>query len=168
MVKLEAHPPERGGSRSITLACGCSCCCCCCLHTVGSVVGAGVGSRTPAALRAAKAPEANESRSSAKKLYWLSLLFVSAVVPGIYFASETPHDVEEAFLVVGAILLGALPLVQLGASLVTAILLGVAPATVIPAKGEAFRALARITLGTVIGAVIGSILVAVIFSALVR
>lgn len=156
-VTLTAHPAERGVSKSITLACGCSCCCCCCLHTIGGLALAGVGTRTPAALRAAKSAEQNESRSSAKKFYWLALAFVSAAIPGLYFANEVPHDVEDAVLIVGAILLCALPLVQLGASFVTAILLAVFPATVIPDKSEAFRALARITLWSLLGAVVGFI-----------
>jgi len=78
---------------------------------------------------------------------------VSAIVPGVLFMQETPTTVEDAALVIGAILIGAFPLVQLGASLTTLILLAVAPANVIPEKGEALRALGRITLWSFVGAI---------------
>ncbi len=157
-ISLVAHPAERGVSKSITLACGCSCCCCCCLHTVGGLALAGVGTRTPTALRASKTEEQNESRSSAKKFYWLSLLFVSALVPGTILAAETPHDIEDFLLVVGMIVLMALPLVQLGASLASHVLIAIMPSTVIPVKGEAHRAVLRITLWSLLGAFIGIVL----------
>ena len=167
-VSLTAHPAERGVSKSITLACGCSCCCCCCLHTVGSLALGGVGTRTPSALRASKTAEQNESRSTAKKLYWLALLFVTCLIPGGMFAVETPHDVEDFLLVVAVVVLMALPFCQLGASFVTLILVKLAPETVIPVKGEAYRALGRITLFSLLGGFLGFLLLIPLFALVLR
>src|SRR5262245_31272193 len=126
-VQVEAHPPERGKGRPVVVACGCSCCCCCCcLHTVGGVVGAAVMSAATAGVDG----DALASRSVAKRVYWLSVLFLVACIPGPLFApGHGVHELDDAFWIAFLGVALGLLLIQLAAAGLSAIALLLLPRT---------------------------------------
>jgi hypothetical protein len=151
-ITLRAHPPERQSS-SVVVASP-SCCCCCCLHSLGGLIGAGIGS-------------AGSRGRSAVGVYWL-VLFLLAVVTEtgsilLLFVEETKSGVTvmgsqfESGIGAGLlILIMAAPAVQLAASIVAAIVVAIdwGP-TFVDDQNARLGAIGRITLGTVIGTGIG-------------
>lgn len=151
-VEVEAHPPERGAPRSVVVACGCSCCCCCCcLHSVGGVIGAAIASAGGAA-----AGDALVSRSIAKRIYWVAVLFLVACIPGPLFApGHGVHEIDDAFWIAFLGVALGLPVIQLGAAVLSLLVVLVAPGTMIPEKGSAAGAIGRLALGTFLGSLAG-------------
>ena len=169
-IAVAALPPERH-HRGVApaQAGGCCCCCCCCLHTLGGVVGAAVapalGGPAPLPPRWADdgdwdddgddgfdRPQARPSRRrdyappaagmTAVAYFWLSLLGVTAL-------AAAGAAVEYGVLGSAAVVVLGLPLLQLGAAGVTALILAFSDR---PDRGHQFRRLGLIVLGVVVGA----------------
>jgi hypothetical protein len=173
VITLQAHPPERRRRRSTELlsqlnGC-CCCCCCCCLHSLGSLVGAAWAGASESR---ASAADANQSlikfpddeiggwaqnplvRIPVNRIYWSLVVSVLGLVLLYLMAQPQPIPSLEGYLLVLAIFL---PLVQLGASVLSAFVI----ACFSPdryQKGRAWVVLGWITAGTFIGAVIGSLI----------
>jgi hypothetical protein len=172
VITLQAHPPERRRRRSTELlsqlnGC-CCCCCCCCLHSLGSLVGAAWASASASRDSAAGA---NQSlikypddeiggrvqeppfQILVNRIYWGLVVAISGLVL-LYLmakAQPTPNPLD---LIVLAVFL---PLVQLGASVLTAFVIACFSSDRYQ-KGRAWAVLGRITAWTLIGAVIGSLI----------
>lgn len=151
-LSVEVHPAERKQSKTVTAYTGCCCCCCCCFHTVGSLVGAAIGSGM-----APPEDQMEDNPGSAAAYYWLS--FLGLCILGILFvAVSDPREAGSIILVGGAILL---PAFQLGASLVSLLL--------ILATSDGYRRsamlvhLGKITLWMVVGTVAGIGLLIILF-----
>jgi hypothetical protein len=163
LVEMTTHPPERGRARgSVVLPSGCCCCCCCCLHSLGSLVGAIVGSvqtvRTPPRPADPDFPfpyrrdefELEGPVLPAGILYWLLVCFglgVGAVWYLLAGGSRSPNDLFTGLLVA----LFCLPAVQLGASVVAAI----AVLLFYSDRAAAAARIGKITLGSLAGTMIG-------------
>jgi hypothetical protein len=168
VVVVTAHPPERGRQgATVTLACGCCCCCCCCLHTVGSAVGGLVGSMLPIKARpkinydpSAPFPfrrdefwDEEEIMFSPTLMYWLMVSVLTTIGSVWFFVQEGTFKRPE-YLLYGFLLaaIGFLPAIQLGASLLTCILVAVFYTD----KRTAFIRVGKITLWSVVGTLIGT------------
>jgi hypothetical protein len=127
-VTVTAHPPERRrGGRSVVLPCGCCCCCCCCLHSVGGLIGGLAGSIATVNTPPPQEPdgpfpfrrdyEEDDPLVPPAMLYWLIVLFGSAVVTVVPFVADGFKNPEQ-LLIGGVIALMVFPGVQLAASLV--------------------------------------------------
>jgi hypothetical protein len=140
-ITVIAHPPERRRRQSVVAPC-CCCTCCCCLHSVGGLVGAGIGTAT--------APG-----QAAAGVYWSTF---AVLAMGLAFLSMSvgvgAHSSGDLFFVVLMALL-ALPLVQLAAVVVAAAIVAVAPSSSIGNKGTALRGIGSIAAGTIVGALVG-------------
>lgn len=149
LFTLHAHRPERGARRqdAVMLCCGC-CCCCCCLHSVGSLVGAAVASGAD--------KTALDHRTSAAPLYWL-LLAVGGILAAV-FGGPLLGAHSDASAGVWILALG-LPAIQLGVSVVAALIIAVVPTY--PDKGAYLASLAKITGGAIAGTVLGIVLMVV-------
>jgi hypothetical protein len=161
-ITLRAHPPERSHRRiGATAYAGCSSCCCCCLHSAGSLAGAVVGtfyprdSQGPAEDKAASRLADDEidgpgveapAMTPVRSFYWAATLVASILVAWI---AALKSDAWGALWVLAF----ALPLIQLGASLLAALLLAGSPAA--RGDGRAWRRLKRITVGSVLGFLVG-------------
>lgn len=145
-IDFVAHPPERSAPRGPSLLCAGCCCCCCCLHTVGGVIGGIAAGRdqvltTADPLAASGDPPASGAgllgQSTVTGLYWkvLGVLCIIVLIVGVGVYG------------IGAILM-ALPLMQLIASAVVAVVIRKQPA-------PAWRQLARLTGFSLLGAIVG-------------
>jgi hypothetical protein len=178
VITLQAHPPERRRRQSTELlsqlnGC-CCCCCCCCLHSLGSLVGAAWASAS--ASRGSPA-DANQSlikfpddeidgwaqnplaRIPVNRIYWSLVVSVSGLVLLYLMARPQAFPDPLGYLLVLAIFL---PLVQLGASVLSAFVIACFPPDRYQ-KGRAWAVLGRITAWTLIGAVIGSLIMVLAF-----
>jgi hypothetical protein len=174
VVTLHAHPPERKRRRAneiLSQLNGCCCCCCCCLHSVGSLTGAVLGSlsgrRDPAAdlekapvkfvddeLAGWPPPSTPPSvRLPVNGIYWGSVVVVMILVSLYVLTQATFPNAGAGALFILAIFL---PLIQLGASVVSAFVLACSPSY--SRERRAWARLWRITLGTFVGAVVGSLI----------
>ncbi len=153
-LQIEAHAPERGKRAGVvTVGCGC-CCCCCCLHTIGGLIGAAAAPAFGAGAAPTpfhydlddldvELPSLAKPGHSAISLYWLTFLVLTGLGGLIALANG----------VVGLVVLVlVLPLVQLGAVLVAAVLLALSPRSV---KDGQLWTLGKIALGLVVGAGFG-------------
>lgn len=160
-VKVTAQPSERrqGQGQSATmLCCGCCCCCCCCLHTVGGIIGAAVAGKSEFD---ADRGEYGEYTPSAAKFYWpiMAVCSVLAVVCcGFHYDHVYSHPGQN-LLVGGFLLLLGLPVVQLVASAVSALVITCAAHP--EERGDYLWSLGKITLGSVAGTVGGVAVMAV-------
>jgi hypothetical protein len=173
VITLQAHPPERRRRQSTELlsqlnGC-CCCCCCCCLHSLGSLVGAAWASASASRDSAAganpsliKFPDDEIDgwarnplvRIPVNRIYWSLVVSVLGLVLLYLMAQPQPVPSLEGYLLILAIFL---PLVQLGASVLSAVVI----ACFSPdryQKPRAWLVLGWITAGTFIGAVIGSLI----------
>jgi hypothetical protein len=167
-IVVTAHPPERGRTGSpVTLACGCCCCCCCCLHMVGGVIGGLAGSVLPVAARPKimydpDAPfpfrrdefyDEEEIMFSPTLLYWLFVAGLTSLVSLIWFMTyggfSQPEYLLWGFLIA---VFAFLPFLQLGASLLTCLVVAVFYTD----KRTAFVRVGKITLWSFVGALIGT------------
>jgi len=123
-------------------ACGCCCCCCCCLHSLGSLVGAGIASAIPF-----KKPS-GEREASAAPLYWFMLALGTASVVGGSLANGL-WDWGSILLLIVLVL----PAIQLGASFVAMVAIAVVPR--FEDKNGYMSSLGRITLLSLAGTMIG-------------
>jgi hypothetical protein len=181
VITLQAHPPERGRRRSNELLSqlnGCCCCCCCCLHSLGSLMGAAWssvaasrGSATGPREAPIKFPDDEIGgwvqnppvQIPVRRIYWGSVVAVSSLVSLFIMGGGQFSDSALGSLLILAIFL---PLVQLGASVLSAIVLACFPPQYQTRK--AWALLGWITAGTFFGAVIGTlimVLLAIVLSA---
>ena len=91
-----------------------------------------------------------EPKHSAAGLYWTVVFAISAFAAAWNLGVERHPDNAEALLIIALLL----PVVQLGASFVTAMIIAFSRR---PGKDERFRHLGRITLRAFLGAVIGTL-----------
>lgn len=139
--QLQCHAPERRRAQEATvLCCGCSCCCCC-LHSAGSLLGAVAGS--------INLPGGTGIRRSAAWIYWALFFPTIGLCMLLVGGAGTQGDRETAILL-GAL---ALPFIQIGVSLVA-----IAALPFVQPKGAYLWSLAKITIGTVAGAILGTLL----------
>jgi hypothetical protein len=135
-VQFEKHEPERRHGGGGHVYCGC-CCCCCCLHSVGGLIGGA----------AATAKCRWPSDVSSLWCYWISLVVLIAGV--VLFSSASDGG---GMGVIGALILT--PFLQLGASVVTLIWIGIRGAA--PGdKAAQLQILGWITLWSFLGAAVG-------------
>jgi hypothetical protein len=157
------------------------------LHTVGGIIGAAVapalgGGRErrsylplthywdeedyePVPLTQRGRPGRAPSLPSAVKLFWWTLLLLMGVVPLLVLGwtsrgSGFTHQLPSAIYIGVIIILFVLPGLQLGAALVTALILAVSPR---PDKGYQFRQLGKIVLGVVVGTLLGVLVMVGVF-----
>jgi hypothetical protein len=116
------HAGERQRSAQSPVAC-CGCCCCCCLHSIGSLVGAAVGSL----------PKTGRGNLTTL-LYWFTL--VGSVLAVFILQRDVPND--SAWILVAIFF----PAIQLGASALLVIAIAVLP---LKEKRPEFLRLGRIT-----------------------
>ena len=165
-VRLLVHPPERGRrSHALAAAAGCCCCCCCCIHTLGGLIGAGIGAKkgisfvpssTDVQVRARETEEVALASRVAIRAYWWSVLIVC--LQTVFFCL-LENQREGFFVALFAIAL-CLTAGQLVASVFAIIYVNVYP----PArKREALLRVGKITLWAFTGSLIGSILLALAF-----
>jgi hypothetical protein len=155
-IHVEKHPPERRQPKVVTAHCGCCCCCCCCLHSIGGLVGAGLGSApvqaldegyyiedesNPGQYKLIRVP-GQKTGSSVVGLYWLLFGILSAL------AAVTPFFGSPGGGLFVVIIF--LPGIQLTASF--AALLSIAFRG--GGKPE-YQQIGKITLGTILGTTIG-------------
>jgi hypothetical protein len=153
-IQIEVHAPERGRRAGVvTVGCGC-CCCCCCLHTIGGLIGAaaapvfGAGAvPTPFHYDVddpdTELPPLTKPGLSAISVYWFSFLILTVLGGLIGLANGI---VGIVFLVLG------LPLVQIAAVVVSAILLAFNSRSV--EDGQLWT-LGKIALGIIVGTGLG-------------
>jgi hypothetical protein len=141
-VQFEKHQPERRSGVGDRLFCngGC-CCCCCCLHALGGLIGAA----------AASAKGKSPSAGPVVGWYWtcLTLLVGAGVVWG-----SGQGDGGAGIGIIAVLLF--LPLVQLIASILTSICIGIR-SEVFPDKKASLQTLGKITLYSFLGALAGGI-----------
>jgi hypothetical protein len=169
-IAIQAHPPERRRRPVVVAPCCCCCCCCCCLHTVGSLVGAGVASRVRAAgfdVRSEEEFWASQSEydraaseQAAVRLYWYLLTGIATVIGlvSVTLLGEGGQLVpvsSASLLWAVIILLLFFPLIQLGTSFLTAIVVACASDSWFPDRAAAFKRVGKLTMSMVAGAVIG-------------
>jgi len=166
-VTITMHPPERrrpGGT--VVVSCACCSCCCCCLHTIGGLIGAVAGSvgaipehRPPPHLDELDSPYAlrrdefeDDNLLPPQLVYWFTVLVTICATAVIYFLADGSSLRPADSLLTGTLVaLMILPGLQLGASLLSAlILLLFAPNT-----DRALRRIGRITLWSLVGTMIG-------------
>jgi hypothetical protein len=163
-ITLRAHPPERGRRPGATAYAGCSSCCCCCLHAVGSLAGAVAGAFYP---RGPRAPAGEKSPipladdeiagTTAERpatfplgpIYWSVTLGAAGLVPLVAFLST--YTIGDSLLWPAIFL----PLIQLGASLLSALAIAAYPAA--RRDRRTWRRLGWMTLGSVLGCVAGAV-----------
>lgn len=145
-IEFQAHPPERRRHQA-GVTCNCGCCCCCCLHSLGSLIGASV-----AATRTLKPPKTTDDISETPPVlsthlgtgvYWKclgALIFIT----GVIYAEELSTML--------LVLLLAMPGIQLGASVLSLIVLAFSSS---PERSLALRQVWRVTIWTVLGGLIG-------------
>lgn len=179
-----AVPAQAGGC--------CCCCCCCCLHTLGGLIGAAVapawGGRRR--YRDQEEQDYDDFRSSANARYsfdrdeevevqsrrgpsavltfWLSL--VALVVLGLIIGplwgitqNGGPNGGQNGFFIAVFLIVMGLPLLQLAAAAVSAIILASFNGM---NRGNEFRRLGKISLGAIVGTVAGLLIMVVLGVAL--
>jgi len=159
-VELRRHPAERRPTPSVVLPqVACCCSCCCCLHSVGGLIGGILGSVVklpeepkpvdpdfPFPFRRDEL-ENEQDLVPATGLYWALVLFVFSCVAIWYGFFDRPRSV-----VVGIVAaLVFLPAIQLGASVLAAVVI----AAFYTDKANALNRLGRITLLSFVGTLIG-------------
>jgi hypothetical protein len=166
-IRVEFHPPERGGRGGpIILPCGCCCCCCCCLHSLGSLVGGLVGTAQP--IKTGPRPvdpdfpfpyrrdefELGGAVLPAGTLYWLLVLFGMGLCGVWVFLSHGlgRTDPSGTLLEILAYWVLGLPAIQLGASVVAAL----AVVCFYSDKAAAGARIGKITLWSLVGTLIGA------------
>lgn len=135
------------------------------------MAGAGIASRVPSTgfdVRSeeefwASEPEYDRvsSEQAAVRLYWYLLTGAATLVGlvSLTLLREGGQFASSGALIWGVIiLLLFLPLIQLGASFLTAIVVVCASASWFPNRAAAFRRVGKLTMSTIVGAVIGIIL----------
>jgi hypothetical protein len=139
-VQFEKHEPERRSGTGSNLFCngGC-CCCCCCLHSLGGLIGA--------AMASAKGKSQSEA-GPVVGTYWA--LFALVAAGGAIWGSAQAGGPGLGIILV----LVFLPLVQLLASLLTMIWVGVRREA-FPDKQASLTLLGKITLYSFLGALAG-------------
>jgi hypothetical protein len=147
-ITVQVLPPERRRRSQVIAACGC-CCCCCCLHTLGGLIGAAAGSWVTRLRTDDPQPTGEEARDrhasvKASTIYWWAFGLLSLPVVALYES----RAMLDGLLV---LLIGA-PVVQIGASLVSLLIVGVAFKE---GKGAALRKVGRITWRSLLGTLIG-------------
>jgi hypothetical protein len=163
-LQWTAHPPERRRQGSpVILPCGCCSCCCCCLHTLGSLIGGIVGSTQPIRARARPVDpdfpfpfrrdefDVEAETLPAGALYWLLVCLGLGVGSLWYFLSEGARRPEDLFYGFLVSLIFALPVVQLGASVVAALIVAVFYAD----RATSMIRVGKITLWSLVGTGIG-------------
>src|SRR4051794_12690732 len=136
-VQFEKHQPERRRGARGRVLCGC-CCCSCCLHSVVGLIAAAVA--TPGNQR--------PSGGSVVRCYWIVLILLTVVL--LIFSTATAMGLG---LIIA---LFCLPLVQLAASLLTLVWIGIRSANS-PDKKADMLTLGRITLWSFLGALAGGV-----------
>lgn len=175
-IRFTAHPPERRqGDKSVTLAVGgCCCCCCCCLHTLGGIVGGVTGSlraieRQPRRIVDPNFPfpfrrdeeELIDTGFPAAILYWLLVAFLVGVTALVTYVAEGMRD--PSLLALGLfIAVMILPALQLGASVLAVIVIGIFYAD----RADALARIGKITLWSFAGGMIGMLMMAGCFGML--
>jgi hypothetical protein len=163
---LTRHPGERAPAGDTTsMACGaCCCCCCCCLHTIGGLIGGVSGSvkeirlpprrvvdpNFPFPFRRDEEEQIGESFPPAV-LYWLLVsLLLGLVAVYVYVVEGNMRRPEE--LIIG-LLVGVmvLPGLQLVASVLACILIGLLYAD----RTAALARIGKITWYSFAGSMIG-------------
>lgn len=154
-IQVEKHPPERRHRKVVTAHCGCCCTCCCCLHSVGGLVGAGLGSvpvpaldegyyiedpDNPGQYKLIRVPGQKTGRSVVG-LYWV----IFGILCGM--ASLAPVGGFGLGFFLAIIFLPGIQLVASFAALIAIAFRG-------GSKAE-YQQIGKITLGTIIGSVIG-------------
>lgn len=165
VIRFTAHPPERGlPGKSVTLAVGgCCCCCCCCLHTIGGIIGGVTGSLRPIDHQPREIldpdfpfpfrrdeEEIIDTGLPPNLLYWLLVGFLIGLTAVISYVAEgtyNPNSLGVGLFVAVMIL----PALQLGASLLAAIAIGL----FYPDRGEALARIGKITWWSFAGSMIG-------------
>jgi hypothetical protein len=163
-LRWTVHPPERRHrTSSLNLPCACCCCCCCCLHSLGSLIGGVVGSvkqlnLSPRELDDPDFPfpfrrdelEEEGAILPAGVLYWLILSFLLGVGAVWYYFTTRSGQLEDLLtgLVIGLCLL---PIPQLGASILSAIVVSLCYAD----RRAALARIGSITQYSFIGTIIG-------------
>ena len=136
-VRFEKHQPERRRAASDHVMCNGGCCCCsCCLHSLGGLIGAAIAtgkSREPA-------------ENLVLKCYWLVLVSLTGVTMLITSQDSVGMGV--------ILILLYLPAVQLAASVVTLIWIGMRSASSLEKKANLVT-LGRITLWSFLAALAG-------------
>jgi hypothetical protein len=172
-ILVVAHPPERRGRGSVMPAQAgpgcCTCCCCCCLHTVGGIIGATV---LPLVGRSDTKYRRSDDRTTpapwAVVLFWLIsliLMFIALVLLAGSFGSGSSKD---GILIAGIIILLVFPALQLGAVILSAILL---PLVARSSQSYQYGQLGKITVGLIAGTFTGLLIMSallLLFTALNR
>lgn len=139
-AKFTVHPAERKRSPAIvgSVCCSCCCCCSCCLHTVGSLAGAAIG--TAVAIKTARnRPQALQVVA----VYWVSTLTLLSMLIAISLLTKS-------LLAILIIVLLLVPVLQLGASVITFVV----GLIIARDRGDAMKTVGWITLvSTVLGAI---------------
>lgn len=164
-IDFVAHPGERSVPKGALLCGGC-CCCCCCLHTVGGAVGALAAGRDAAHGSAdamgAGAMGAGAMGAAGTPAPAMAPGFGASTVSGLYWKVLGILCVITAVLGVGvyglAVILMALPLMQLLASGIVAIIL-------YKNESRGFHQLGRLTLFSLLGAIAGIAVMVALVSA---
>jgi len=142
-VQFEKHQPERRRRGGGYLLCGGGCCCCsCCLHSLGGLIGAA----------AATAKSKSPSEGSVVGCYWTVLTLLAGSI--FLFILASGQAGGQGFGIIVALLF--LPIVQLVASILTLIWIGIRTAD-FPDKKASLQILGRITLWSFLGVLAGGI-----------
>jgi hypothetical protein len=165
-VIVTVHPPERRHRGGVVVpSCACCSCCCCCLHTIGGLVGAVMGSVQKIPESVAPPPQELDSPYLQRRdeieeenllppqlVYWFTVLVMICATSGVYFLLDGPTTRPVEGLLSGAMVaLMILPALQLGASLLAAMILLLFS----PNVSHSMRRLGRITLWSFVGTLIG-------------
>ena len=151
LVQFEKHEPERGrAGRARLFCCGGCCCCCCCLDALGGLVGATVATCMKKPL----------TGGSVVGCYWIILALLSA--GAIVIVAPACSDAGTLGMVPALLALLFLPVLQLAASILTAVWIASRSAGVLDKKAG-LRVLGNITLWSLLGAATGLGAMAVLF-----
>ncbi len=152
-ITIERKPPERGTLGVDAAPAGqCCCCCCCCLHSVGSVIGA-LSARSKPMVEEVPISSTERStlvpKTSATGLYWASVSITCGLMLAYFGGIEHEHIKSDELALLIAIFL---PGVQLGASVIAALIIGFSNRV---GKEARMAHLGRITLRAFLGGLIG-------------
>jgi hypothetical protein len=167
-ITVVAHPPERrrrAGTVPAQAGACCCTCCCCCLHAIGGIIGAVAGSvvrvePTP------KAPDPSfpfpfrrdeedpEFPFLPVLLYWALFLLLTGLT-WLGLTLSGPRVAPGDMVGWGVVLVIVLPAVQLGASLLSLLLVSVLPTTAVPDRPGARKRVLRILIWSLVGTLTG-------------
>jgi hypothetical protein len=171
-LTLAVHPPERRRAAGpVVLPAACCCTCCCCLHTVGGLIGAGLGTSSPIASRPRRAadPDApfpyrlDEFESEgpilpAGGLYWLVVALLVSMVTSYTTLQEllsSPGGNPIQGMLLGVFIsVMVLPGIQLGASVLSVLVVLI----FYPDKSLALYRVGKITWFSFLGSMLGMLL----------